>query len=599
MSNTENIPERSEIPDKDKWNLSKLFPDDPAWEEGLQQFHAMLPKIESFQGTLGESAEKLRGCLDFMTELGILEERLGYYAQLRLSENGGDSSHQAKFAKFMQAAAKAEALASYQQPEILAIPDEKMRAFLGLPELEEYGIMLRKLLRFKAHTLSRKEEKILALQTETNQTASKTFSALTDVDLEFGTITTKEGERPLSQSSFSRFMIHQDRKIREKAYRQFYAAFEKHKNTLASLYAGSVNLDIYTAKVRNYPSARAAALFPDKVPESVYDNLIEEVHNGFDTLHRYYALRKRVLGVDTLKHYDVYVPLVKDLEVDYPYDKGVDTVIQALAPLGEEYQSRLKEGLTGGWVDKYENKGKRSGAFSAGSFIGDPYILLNYKSDVLRNVFTLAHEGGHSMHSYYSTTNNPFQHYNYTIFEAEVASTFNEQLLGDYLKRHAETEQLKAYLIGKEVDDIIATVVRQTMFAEFEKITHEMVERGEPLTVDSLRNTYRTLLENYFGPDMELEDLSDLEGLRIPHFYRAFYVYKYATGLSAAIAVSKQVMDGGENERRRYLQFLSSGGSKFPIDSLKEAGVDMTSPGPVREALQKLKILVERLEKLV
>lgn len=599
MSDSVKIPERSGIPSEDKWNLEKLFSDDAAWEEGLEQFKKMLPEIETFQGTLGESAESLRKCLDFMTELGILEERLGYYAQLRLSENGGDSSHQAKYAKFMQAASKAEALASYQQPEILAIPDETMNGFLREPVLADFTIMLTKLLRFKPHTLSGREEMIIALQSETNQTASKTFSALTDVDLDFGAIDTKEGKQPLSQASFSRFLIDPDRNIREAAYRQFYGVFEQHKNTLASLYSGSVNLDIYIAKVRNYPSARAAALFGDKVPEAVYDNLIGEVHAAFETLHRYYSLRKRVLKADRLRHYDVYVPLVKDIEVDYPYETAVETVIEALAPLGGQYQSELKKGLSAGWVDKYENKGKRSGAFSAGSYVGDPYILLNYKPDVLRNLFTLAHEGGHSMHSFYSAASNPFQHYSYTIFEAEVASTFNEQLLGDYLMNNAESEQMKAYLIGKQVDDIIATIVRQTMFAEFEKITHEMVERSEPLTVDSLRETYRKLLESYFGPEMELEDVSDLESLRIPHFYRAFYVYKYATGLSAAIALSRQVLEGGPAERDRYLQFLHSGGSKFPIESLQTAGVDMSSPEPVRQALGRFAELVDMLKEML
>lgn len=599
MSTSAKIPERSEISDKDKWNLDKLFSGDDAWEEGLDKFREMIPKIEQFKGTLGESAEQLRKCLLFMSELGILEERLGYYAQLRLSENGGDSAHQAKFAKFMQAASKAEAAASYQQPEILAVPDEKIRQFLNEPGLAEFTVMLNKLLRFKPHTLSEREEMIVALQAETNQTAGKTFSALTDVDMDFGTVTTEEGDQPLSQASFSRFLINPDRDLRKRAYMQFYEVFDGHKNTLASLYAGSVNLDIYIAKIRNYPSARAAALYPDNVPESVYDNLIGRVRAGFDTLHRYYALRKRVLGVDRLKHYDVYVPLVKDIKVDHPYEEAVDIVAEALSPLGKEYVTQLKDGLLGGWVDRYENRGKRSGAFSAGSYAGDPYILLNYKPDVLRNLFTLAHEGGHSMHSFYSSRENPFQHYSYTIFEAEVASTFNEQLLGRYLMENAESEQMKAYLLGKEVDDIIATVVRQTMFAEFEKITHEMVEAGEPLTVDSLRETYRTLLESYFGPELSLEPVSDLEGLRIPHFYRAFYVYKYATGLSAAVALSQQLIADGDSARERYLSFLQSGGSKFPIDSLKLAGVDMSKPEPVAETLGKLDEMIKELENIL
>ena len=599
MSKETKIPERSELAPEDTWDLSKLFQDDAAWEEGLAEFEAMIPKIESYKGTLGQSAEQLRSFLDFMNEMGILEERLGYYAQLRYSENGGDSSHQAKVARYMQAASKAETAGSFIRPELLSIPDEKMETFLSRPELEEFQIYLKKILRFKPHTLPEREERILAMQIESNQTASKAFSALSDVDLDFGTVDTPEGAKPLSQGSFSFFMIHPDRGVRERAYRQFYGVFDGHKNTLAALYGGSVHLDIYHARVRGYPSARAMALFPDKVPERVYDQLLEQVHGRFDTLHRYYRLRRKVLGLESLGHYDVYVPLVKNITVNYPYEEAVDLVIEALSPLGKEYTSTVRQGLLGRWVDRYENKGKRSGAFSAGSYAGDPYILLNYKPDVMRNLFTLAHEAGHSMHSFYSTGCNPFQHYSYTIFEAEVASTFNEQLLGDYLMNNAGSEQMKAYLIGKQVDDIIATVIRQTMFAEFEKITHEMVERSEPLTVDSLRETYRKLLDSYFGPEMELENISDLEALRIPHFYRAFYVYKYATGLSAAIALSRQVLEGGPAERDRYLQFLHSGGSKFPIESLQAAGVDMSSPEPVRQALSRFAELVDMLQEMV
>lgn len=298
-----------------------------------------------------------------------------------------------------------------------------------------------------------------------------------------------------------------------------------------------------------------------------------------------------------MRLYDVYVPIIKDIKVHNTYEEAVEIIVKALSPLGEDYCRTLKEGLLGGWVDKYENKGKRSGAFSAGSYVGDPYILMNYKEDVLRAVFTLAHEGGHSMHSWYSVNNNPFQNYDYTIFEAEVASTFNEQLIAKYLIDNAENSDMKKFLINKQIDDIIATIFRQTMFAEFELITHTMAEEGVPLTVDSLRAEYRKLLEKYFGSNVELEELSDLEGLRIPHFYRAFYVYKYATGLSAAFALSEKVLTGGEREREDYLSFLKSGGSKFPLDSLKLAGVDMSSPEPVQDAMKKFESLVNELNK--
>jgi len=597
MSAEEKIPERSELAVEDTWDLSKLFINDTAWEKGLAEFEAMIPKIESYKGTLGESAGQLRAFLDFMNEAGILEERLGYYAQLRYSENGGDSSHQAKIARYMQAASKAETAGSFVRPELLSIPDDTMERFLESPDLEEFRVHLRKILRFKPHTLPEREERILAMQIEANQTAGNAFSALSDVDLDFGTVETPEGVKPLSQGSFSFFMIHPDRGVRERAYNQFYGVFDGHKNTLAALYAGSVHLDIYHARVRQYPSARAMALFPDQVPESMYDQLIEQVHAKFDTLHRYYRLRKKALNVEPLRPYDVYVPLVKNIKVNYPYEEAVDLVDEALSPLGEEYTSALKQGLLGRWVDRYENKGKRSGAFSAGSYAGDPYILLNYKPAVMRNLFTLAHEAGHSMHSFYSARSNPFQHYSYTIFEAEVASTVNEQLLADYMKKNADSEEMRLYLIGKEVDDIIATIVRQTMFAEFEHKAHSMVEGGDPLTVESVRQLYRGLLTAYFGNETALEESSDLEALRIPHFYRAFYVYKYATGLSAAIVLAQNLLNGEGKEKERYLRFLRSGGSRYPLESLELAGVDMRTPEPVASALERFAVLVGELEK--
>ncbi len=593
------IPQRGEVDDRFKWNLSGLFSSEAEWEQARTELEGLLPGIESFKGRLGRSAGDLRTALDYMNRVGILGERLGSYAHLRLSEDAGDSRNQERFARYLALAARVEALASYQAPEIQAIPEEAIEGFLRDEVLSDHVISLRKVLRFKPHVLSEREERLLAMQTETNQTASKAVSALTDVDLDFGQVDTPEGPRPLSQSTYSSFLINPDRAVRERAYFHFYGAFERHRNTLAALYAGSVQLDIYRARIRSYPSARAAALFPDKVPEEVYDNLIATNGTNLDALHANYELRRRALGVENLRLFDVYVPLVKDIRVTHTYEEAVDLVIPALAPLGREYCETLRSGLTGGWVDRYENKGKRSGAFSAGSFTGDPYILLNYKEDVLRDVFTMAHEGGHSMHSWYSVRNNPFQHYSYTIFEAEVASTFNEELLAVYLYQHAESDAMRAYLIGKQVDDIIATIFRQTMFAEFEQVTHAMVESGGALTVDSLRSEYGKLLRKYFGPAVAIEEASDLEGLRIPHFYRAFYVYKYATGMAASIALSRRVLAGGAAEREAYLSFLKSGGSRYPLESLALAGVDMASPQPVQAALDTFRELVARLEGLL
>jgi len=593
------IPLRSEVADGDKWDLSALYPDETAWEEDLKAFQEMIPVIDTFKGTLSESAEKLKLCLDFMVELEMKGERLAYYAHLRVSEDEGSSDAQGRFGRYMGAASQANAAASYQTPEIQAIPEKTMKELIASPLLAEHRISLEKLLRFKPHVLSEPEERLLALQAEANQTADKAFSALTNVDMEFGTIETADGEIPLTQSTFSLLMIDPDRSVREKAYRQFYQGFEQHKNTLASLYAGSIHLDVYKSRIRNYPSARAKALFPDKVPEEVYDNLLGSVGANLPKLHRYYDLRRRILGLDRLAHWDVYTPLVADIKVHHSYEEAVEVIDAALEPLGDEYRRVLKEGLLGRWVDRYENRGKRSGAFSAGSYNGEPYILMNYKPEVLRNLFTLAHEGGHSMHSFYSVKNNSFQNYDYTIFEAEVASTFNEQLVAQYLMDRADSDAMKAYLLGKQVDDIIATVFRQTMFAEFEHLCHKQVEEGSPLTVDSFRSIYRDLLNKYFGDAVELPPEADLEGLRIPHFYRAFYVYKYATGLSAAVTLAEKVLTGGPEARDAYLAFLKSGGSRYPLESLALAGVDMSRPEPVNKALARFDAMVSDLEKLL
>ncbi len=593
------IPLRSEVAEGDKWDLSALYPDEGAWEEDLKAFTKMIPRIETFKGTLGESAETLKRCLDFMVELEMKGERLAYYAHLRVSEDEGSSEAQGRFSRYMGAASQANAAASYQTPEIQAIPEETMKQFLASPGLAEHRISLEKLLRFKPYVLSEGEERLLALQAEANQTADKGFSALTNVDMEFGTIETSDGEVPLTQSTFSLLMIDPDRTVREKAYRQFYQGFEQHKNTLAALYAGSIHLDVYKSRVRKYPSARAKALFPDKVPEEVYDNLLSSVGANLPKLHRYYDLRRRILGLDKLAHWDVYTPLVGDIKVHHSYEEAVEVIDAALEPLGDEYRKVLREGLLGRWVDRYENKGKRSGAFSAGSYNGEPYILMNYKPEVLRNLFTLAHEGGHSMHSYYSVKSNSFQNYDYTIFEAEVASTFNEQLVAKYLMDRADNDAMKAYLLGKQVDDIIATIFRQTMFAEFEHLCHKEVEEGSPLTVDSFRALYRRLLNKYFGDAVELPPEADMEGLRIPHFYRAFYVYKYATGLSAAVTLAEKVLTEGPEAREAYLAFLKSGGSRYPLESLALAGVDMSRPEPVNKALAKFETMVEELEKLL
>jgi oligoendopeptidase F len=593
------VPLRAEVKPENTWDLSRLFKNDEAWNEGLAAYEKKAEKISGFRGTLGKSAESLADYLDFSRDFGILEERLSYYSELRQTEDEGSGAARTMTGKMMMAAAKAHAAASWESPEIQAIPEKDMELFLAHPRLADYRIYLKKILRYKPHVLSDKEERLIALHAEGENTAAETFSVLTNVDMDFGLIDTPEGKRPLTQSTWSVFMENPDRDLRRRAYTAFYRCFDAHKTTLASLYSGSVKQDVIQARVRNFPSARAAALFPDNVGEEVYDNLIASVGANLKPLHRYYALRKRVLKLDELRHYDVYVPLTAKAAKRTSWNEGVDMVSAALAPLGDEYTDTLRAGLLGRWADRYENRGKRSGAFSAGTYTADPYILMNYKEDAIRDVFTMAHEGGHSMHSWYSAKSNPFMHYNYTIFDAEVASTFNEELLFRHLVKNSGGGEFKLYLINKRADDLLSTLYRQTMFAEFEKNTHALEEGGAPLTADLLRGEYRKLLEKYFGSEMVLEPESDLEGLRIPHFYRAFYVYKYATGVSAALALAERVLSGGKKERDDYFNFLKSGGSRFPMESLKAAGVDMSSPAPVEAACQSFSRLVDELEKLI
>jgi oligoendopeptidase F len=593
------IPERSNVPAEHRWNLASLFSDDSEWERELVTFNAMILDAEKSRLSLGADRKAFLEILKAFEEYLILEERLGYYADLRVTEDEGNSIARGMLERYVNLSTQGQAAWSWLSPAIQMLDDDFFDSCLKDSAFENYRVFLSKLRRFKPHVLSEAEERLLALQSEAAQTPKDAFSVLTNVDFDFGTIEIPEGPKPLTQSTFAYFMRLPDRSVRRKAYLQFYASFEAHRHTLAALYAGSVKLDKYRAKVRKHPSARAMALFPDNVPEAVYDNLVSTVNKNIPALHHYYKLRKELLGLDSLRHYDVYNPLVQEIKIERSYEQAVNIVIEALRPLGEEYVSTLRRGLLGGWVDRYENKGKRSGAFSAGSFLGDPYILMNYKEDVLDDLFTIAHEGGHSMHSWYSARNNPFMCYGYTIFEAEVASTFNEQLVFSYLYENSKDDAEKAYLLANRIDNTLGTLFRQTMFAEFEQRVHEIAESGEAITVDVLRKEYRNLLERYFGPEMILENISDLEGLRIPHFYNAFYVYKYATGLSAGIALSERVLKGGKKEREDYLDFLKSGGSRFPIESLKLAGVDMSTPEPVEAACRRFAEDVEALSAIL
>ncbi|GIW99987.1 MAG: peptidase [Pirellulaceae bacterium] len=592
------VPNRDEVPEEDRWDLSSLYESDQAWEEDLRRFESRIAEYGQFRGQLGEAPETLRRCLEFDLEMERLAERLGTYAFLKSAEDQANPTYQALVARFQSVAVRASQAASFIRPEILSIAQETMDQFLASAALEPYRLLLQRIIRYREHTLSDAEEALLAMQGEMAATPSKAFRQLSDADLRFGVVRNEQGEEvELTNATFQQFLVSPARDVRRTAFHQYYAQFEAHKNTLAATLAGSIHTDVYYARARKYPSSLDAALFPDNVPRSVYENLISTVHRHLPTVYRYFDLRKQKMGLDAIHHYDTYVPILADIEFNKSWEEAVDLVLESLRPLGDEYCRVLGEGLRGRWCDRYPNRGKQSGAFSCGTYDGDPYILMNYKPTVLNELFTLTHEAGHSMHSFFSSQHQPFQYYNYTIFVAEVASTFNEQLLTHYLLNTTSDERLKAYLIGHEIDSIRATIVRQTMFAEFEKLTHEMAESGQPLTIETFRQTYHQLLEQYFGPNFTLDPELDLECLRIPHFYRAFYVYKYATGLAAAIALSRRVLDGGQEELAAYLEFLKGGCSKDPLDLLRDAGVDMTQPEPIDTALQYFAQLVDQLDK--
>ena len=600
MNDIKRLPARSEVAEADTWDLSKLFASDQDWETGFQEWESRIDGYASFRGRLGESPEILAECLAFDSQLDRLGERLGNYAYLRTTEDQTQGDYQRMIGRFQNMATRAGEAGSYIRPEILAIDDSRWESYMEAPELAPYQLLLERLVRYKPHTLSEREEELLAMQGEMAGATSKIFRQLHDADLKFGFVENELGEKiELSPSTFSQLLISPEREVRKNAFHQFYEQFTAHENSLAAILCGSIQKDVYYARARDYSSARQKAQFADNVPASVYDNLIAAVRKNLPALYKYYDLRRRKMNLETLHQYDTYVPILSDLEVEHQWDQAVDMVCKSLQPLGEEYCGILRNGLSGRWCDRYPNQGKQSGAFSYGTYDGDPYIMMNYKPRVLNDVFTLAHEAGHSMHSYFSSKHQPFEYYNYTIFVAEVASTFNEQLLTQHLLSQATDDRQKAYLLNNEIDDIRGTIIRQTMFAEFEKITHEMCEAGEPLTLDAFKSVYAGLLKDYFGPDFVIDDELSLECLRIPHFYRAFYVYKYATGLSAAIALSQRVLQGGPAELNDYLDFLKGGCSQYPLDLLRDAGVDLEQPEPVDTALGHFASLVDELESLL
>ena len=587
--------ERKEQKTEDTWDLSLLVKDGETWEKEMQKLRKAFRRAGSFKGRLLSSSDNLYEALEYIKKTSMLSERVGNWAFLSYEADSMDKDVQRRLGTYQAAAASYAEAISYFSPELISGDEKTIREWMKEPRFREFRIWMKKTLREKKHVLSESEERILSLFSPVSGGAEKAFMDLNNIELEFEDV---DGEK-LSHGTYAKFLKNPDEKIRETAYKNYYRAYDAHKHTLSDLYASSINEDIFTAKARRFRSSLEAALFPDDIPSSVYTSLIASVHEAFPVLHEYYRVKAKVLGKDRLRHWDCYMPMVSGIDSHHTYDEAVALISEAVKPLGEEYRTTLIKGLTTErWVDRYENKGKRSGAFSAGSYTGNPYILTNFEESVLDSVFTLIHEGGHSMHSWYSVRNNPYMCYDYSIFEAEVASTFNENLLSRYLLDHAASDDEKAYIIGKNLDDIVATLFRQTMFAEFELIMHRKAENEEPITLDAMRTEYGKLQKEYFGEAMEFEDTSNLECLRIPHFYRAFYCYKYATGISASIALSERVLNGGEKEREDYLSFLRSGGSRTPIKALRIAGVDMATPEPVKAATKHFSNLLSAFRSL-
>ncbi len=593
-------PTRADLPENDKWDLTQLFENVGKWQEDVAWITATYPRLVEWKGRVGESAETLAGLLQFETALDRKIERVYHFASLQLAEDSANNDYLSRIGQLQNLMTQIGELSAFIVPEIQAIDDARWAEFLADASLAEWRISLHKIRRMRPHILSEREERLLALGSAALDGYDTAFSQLTDVDMKFGVLIDEQGrERPLTQSSYSSFLLKRDHELRKRAFHQFYAEFQDHQYTLATALAYSVKADVFRARARNHSSALAASLFHDDVPVAVYDGLIGAVRAGVPALLRYYALRKRVLGLDELHAYDTYVPLVAEIETRIPFDEAIAKVTDSLAPLGEEYVRTLASGLRGRWCDRYESKGKRSGAFSSGSYGAPPYILMNYKEDVFADVYTLAHEAGHSMHTWFSQKSQPYQDYHYPIFLAEVASTFNEELLTHHLLELTTDPKMRAYIINRQIDDIRGTVFRQTMFAEFEKVIHAIEESGEALTLDVFKAEYRKLLEAYFGDAVVLDPELELECLRIPHFYSAFYVYKYATGISAAVALSQKVLTNEPGAVEAYLGFLRSGGAKFPLETLRAAGVDMSSPEPIARTIALFEQRVRELEGLL
>ncbi|WP_342565506.1 oligoendopeptidase F [Paenibacillus sp. FSL R7-0345] len=593
----EQLVKRSEVPAENRWKLEDMFASQEQWDKEYNEVKTLIKKASAFQGKL-DSADELKACFELDDELSQLTERLYVYAHMRQDEDTAAPTYQALTQKAKKLSVEAGEALSFVTPEILSLPVEKLDQFIADPSLSAYTFTLTEMKREKAHVLTKAEEALLAQVGNISQAPQNIFGMLNNADLKFPKIKNEEGkEVELTHGSYIQFLESPDREVRKNAFKAVYETYAKQKNTIAATLGANVNKNVFYSRVRKYPSVLEMSLYGDNIPKEVYSNLIDTIHESLPLMHRYMKLRQKLLGVDELHMYDLFAPLVDEYKLDITFEEAKKITKEGLKPLGEDYLSVLQEGYDNGWIDIYENESKRTGAYSWGAYGTHPYVLLNH-NDNLNSMFTLAHEMGHALHSYYSDNALKYRDAQYTIFLAEVASTTNEALLMDYLLNKSTDPKEKMYLLTYYADQFRTTVFRQTMFAEFEKIIHQRAEEGDSLTPQDLSAIYYDLNVKYYGEDMVVDKDIEMEWARIPHFYNSFYVYKYATGFSAATSFSKQILEEGKPAVDRYLGFLKSGGSDYSINILAKAGVDMSSPEPIREAMSVFESVIEQMEQL-
>lgn len=595
------LPARNEISPDDTWRLEDIFPSDEDWDKEYNEVQKLIPNAGKYQGRLGESAETLYEALQFQDHILSRLGKLYTYAHMRYDQDTTNSFYQSMDDKIKNLYSEAASVLAYIVPELLAEDEAKIAGFLEeKKELQLYKHSLEEINLQRPHVLSAEQESLLAQASEVLGASSNTFGMLNNADLEFPSIKDENGEDvEITHGRFIRFLESDEQRVRHDAFKAVYKTYGKFRNTFASTLSGNIKKDNFNAKIRNYESARHAALAANNIPESVYENLVNTINDNLHLLHRYVKLRKKVLGVEELHMYDLYTPLVKEVKMEIPYKEAKDLILKGLKPLGGDYLNILKEGFENRWVDVHENKGKRSGDYSSGTYGTNPYILMNWQDNV-NNLFTLAHEFGHSVHSYYTRKYQPYPYGNYSIFVAEVASTCNEALLNDYLLKTIDDDKKRLYLLNHYLEGFRGTVFRQTMFAEFEHLIHKKAQNNEALTADSLTKEYYELNKKYFGEeDIFIDEEIGLEWSRIPHFYYNYYVYQYATGFSAATALSKQILQEGQPAVDRYIEFLKSGSSDYPIEVLKKAGVDMTSSKPIEDACKVFEEKLNEMESLL